>query len=291
MPAVGGGEPRRRSHSSDAPLAAKDEVMEERQQILADYVLEYFNGNPVAGVNASALNDLVTADGIRISVAQAKSSQPGGASSAVGPTNTLQTTQGAVIQATSKIHALDYKGGMPAEGVSGLDTKGPPNVTDLLYVTVEQAHSAAEPAKGTFNILVFSPLSAQPVLVIERPVKNHFKSIKVFDGQLTLLGSVERISGLLNHKLVVMGPDNATLYSMKGTKFSTWTDLVLRDGKSKLKTGVITKRWCPEGAATKETSAGGIYDVIFPTGSILAQRALLLASALFMDMLWFDKTV
>jgi uncharacterized protein YxjI len=156
---------------------------------------------------------------------------------------------------------------------------------------------AAEQAKGigaimarqifghwrTFEIRVFDA-ARQPWLVARHPFRWLFNRIEVFDAAARHVGSIQQRWGWLNKRFDFLGARDEILMTVRSPLWSPWTFRVLRRGKV---VAEIKKRWTgllAEAVTDKDRFTVDVQDATLN----LDERRLLLAAALFVDLVYFE---
>jgi len=245
---------------------------------LDDYIIRDIDDNPVSSVDFNSLNLLMEADGVRITRKNESATR-------------ATTTRGEPLSGEFFVKKLNYP-----QGSKGLqhDLSEMPVVGNDLFFVVEQKRQASaivdekDSKKRKINWFVFSRTSSSPVMIIQRPFKSTFTKIKVYDGQGTFFGTVFKRVGLLKSKLLITDPQGKEILSMKGSKSHSFTDLWIKDLRTREKSGVLTTKWVGANPIKKHVNFETV-DLMFPANSILCERCLLLAACLFIDHLWFDS--
>jgi len=170
----------------------------------------------------------------------------------------------------------------------------------LFNIVQETSHSglSAVLAGVKFDALyVLSSLSGAP---LAKFIRKPGKSMLVYDNDDHLIGRVKR-QGHLHSCLVIRDAQKKDVCWFKLNNFSKdWSKLYLFqkefDGTSaEFRSGGVWKRRCRihPGHQHDKPCASDVsaYDVIFPDGSDVNTRLLLLAAVLYTDMLWVEKLV
>jgi len=272
----------------DSPIVAVEPSNPEKDKATSNeiqnfsgdqYVIDSLDNRPIEQLNNdyTVLNELENVEAIRVAPQQRSTQQ-----------DILTSTRGVQMRSKFKVYMLDFPEGHGSNGLLAMEK--PPVVSRLMFIVAEQAVSGYD-ERGRFglNVLVFSPRSSRPILIIQRPLKKHFKTIRVYDGQSNYLGSVTRITKLFKTILVLTDNNGNKVLSMKGSKNKKFNQLFITDSGTKTKNGIITTKWSQGGAITKDTTSGGASDILFPPQATVATRSLLLSVSIFFQMLWFDK--
>lgn len=221
---------------------------------------------------------------------------------------TLRTSNNFIIQGTSAIFGLVNSQEFPDshwEATSPVIFKGGSITTGpLLFINCSQLPSTenrngqAHPLKPCMHLIIFSPASAVPILVIERYLQEKSKMLRVFNGALEIFGKIECMTVLpmAKKRVTIYGPDQETpIFFIKPAKTSllstfkkaeaTGVDYVIKRGKMKI--GYFTSRY-----AASESHYSDILpiDLFFPKQEIKwSHRMMLIAAVLYKEFL-FDET-
>jgi len=259
----------------------KPQFSRQQQQFsLDDYVLQDIDNRAVDQADYNTLTTLLQYEGVRIS-------------KRFDPATRITSTRGQQLQSQYFIKPLRFPHGFGTQGIFSMDDTITPEVGEDSFFIVEQQKQgtamleARETTKEMINYLVYSMYSNMPVLILQRPFKNVFHKIHVYDGQGTYFGTVTRRSGLLSSKLLVADPQGSEIMSMKTSKMHGWNDLWIKNISTKEKSGMFTTRWTG-GTTVKKGVHVDTLDVIFPTGSKLSERCLLIAAGIYAEMIFFD---
>ncbi len=161
----------------------------------------------------------------------------------------------------------------------------------------EQVAYAAEQQKGflgfllrqllghwrTFEIHFFAP-DRSPLFKAVHPFRIFFQRLEVFDGAGRLLGALQQRWGLFTKKFDVQGPDGRVLLEMRSGFFRIWTFPFFRNGEE---VAVIEKKW--SGALTELFLDKDKFRVRYVGPLSHDERTLILASALFVDLQYFER--
>jgi len=293
----------------------------QRDALLQQYRISLFNGAHIDEDFTAVSRILQKSDGVRLV------NVPTAASQVVSNINTVSyTNQDSVTEASSAVYILRYDVEPWNKTSEFLDGHSHPDLGDLLLINVSApatgkhvpfnmttgttttttttTTTSSQPLstsdsgtrarkhrdsigddKPVLHLLSFSGYDERPAFIIERPLKDSFRSLVVYNGEGEILGSVDLVLSLLKRKLVVYDNANNIVFNMKSFKLAQAQDIIIREKDGKDKVGLITRRFSSQ--ATKDQNAG--YDVFFPTNSDWTQRALLMATALYMDSLWISR--
>jgi hypothetical protein len=270
----------------DPTVAAGHMSADQLNLLLPSYNISRFNEDVVTEEHTETTNDVIKAHGIRVAVIQPVASSSTAASKIQQVPNKLRTDKDIVLSADFMIYGLDYPGQLWLQGSDAMEGKAAPVSTDLLFMTVTHNPPAAA---GTANLdrnsllLCYSAHSQRPLFVIERPIKDHFKFLKVYGNNFNYIGRVEVSTRFLKKKIQIVSHEDAVLYTLKTSKLLGSSELFISEGKKKV--GLISKRFTE--ILTKEGPVG--FDCFFPSAASWEQRCLFMAATLYMDNLWFDK--
>lgn len=219
---------------------------------------------------------------------------------------TIRTSNNFIVQGTSAIFALQNSQEIPENHWDNptLFKGGSIKTGPLLFINCSQLPSAdnrlghAQPLKPCMHLMIFSPASAVPILVIERCLQEKTKMLRVFNGALEIFGKIECppfIPMASKKRVVIYGPDQETpIFFIKAAKSGvlanfrkaepTGIDYVIKRGKTKI--GYFTSRY----ASAEENFADFLpVDLFFPKQEIKwSHRMMLIAAVLYKEYL-FDE--
>jgi len=124
------------------------------------------------------------------------------------------------------------------------------------------------------------------VLSIQRPCKLCKKKIKVFHGKGTLIGTVKKYFSLLNANIQILDDHNKELLWASGPQAPDWQKLKIMRGNERVGT---VKRSCQAMHSKTLLRDGDCFEILFPKDADACARWLLVASVLFMNVLWFEN--
>lgn len=181
-----------------------------------------------------------------------------------------------------------------AEVVLGAETR---NKYELLTPSGEQVGFAAEQGKGflavlarlfmghwrSFEIVVFDHLR-QPLLRAVHPFRFFFQRLEVFDATGRPLGALQQRWAFFTKRFDVLDAQGNTLCEMRSGLFKVWTFPFFR---GELEVGRIEKKWA--GLLSEAFTDADRFRVVLGPALSPMERSLLLASALFIDLQYFEK--
>lgn len=253
---------------------------EQKQFMLDDYVIQEIDNRPVNQVDYNTLNALLDSEGVRIS-------------KHTDAVPHIRSVRGQDLKGEYFIQTLKFPHGFGTQGIFSPNDPITPELGEDRFFVIEQSKQGStmletrETTKEMINYLVYSMNSNKPVLIIQRPFKNVFHKLYVYDGHGTYYGNVIKRSGILSSKLIITDPQGNEIISMKASKMHGWSDLWMKNLSTKEKTGMMTTRWTG-GANVKKGVNINTLDIIFPTSSKLSERCLLLAAGIFVEMIFLD---
>jgi uncharacterized protein YxjI len=157
---------------------------------------------------------------------------------------------------------------------------------------------AAEQGQGVLGILLrqffghwrrydlhfFTP-TREPMLVAHHPFRFFFHRLEIFTPDGRPLGAIQKRFSLLSKRFDVENESGSTILEVRSPIWKPWTFSFQHLDREQ---AVIRKRW--SGIFSETFSDRDNFLIEFLTGEMRAnERALILAAALFIDMMYFEK--
>lgn len=156
---------------------------------------------------------------------------------------------------------------------------------------------AAEQAKGlmgsigrqflghwrTFDVMIFD-VNRAPVLRAHHPFRWIFQRLELFDSRGKLVGSVQQRFAILSKRFAVMDSNGGVLCEVNSPLWRPWTFAFERKGRP---VGCVRKKW--SGLIKESIMDADNFEVEFTAGTALGLRALILAAAFLIDLVYFEK--
>lgn len=157
---------------------------------------------------------------------------------------------------------------------------------------------AAEQQKGIIGFLLrqffghwrsfeiaFFDVMRNPILVANHPFRWFFQCLTVVTAQGQLLGKIERRWAWFSKRFDVVDAQNALLLTVQSPLWRPWTFSFERNG---VVVAVVKKRW--SGALKEMFTDADNFAVDFEPGPVSPlERRLLLAAAVFIDLMYFEQ--
>ena len=136
----------------------------------------------------------------------------------------------------------------------------------------------------SFEIHVFD--AARSLAIVARhPFRFLFQRLEVTDASGRVLGAIQQRFGILRKRFDILGPEERLRFQMSSPIWKIWTFPIYRDGRE---VAVIRKRW--SGLLKEALTDADNFTVDFEADDLGEDdRALVLCSALFVDLLYFEK--
>jgi uncharacterized protein YxjI len=135
----------------------------------------------------------------------------------------------------------------------------------------------------TFDLQVFDA-SRRPVMVARHPFRWFLKRLELSTPEGRPLGVIQQRWGVLRRRFDLLDANGRLSLTMDASIFAPWTFPILRAGAA---VACIEKRW---GGVLKESfTDADTFRVTFTPGVSAAERAVLLATAIFVDLKYFEK--
>lgn len=136
----------------------------------------------------------------------------------------------------------------------------------------------------SFEIMLFAP-NRQPLFKVSHPFRFFFQRMEVVDHQGRLLGAVQQRFAFLFKRFDILAADGRVLFTMSSAPWKIWTFPFKRDGRE---VAVIRKKW--SGVLSEMMTDKDNFQVAFGDPAISNdERILMLASAIFVDLQYFEK--
>lgn len=135
----------------------------------------------------------------------------------------------------------------------------------------------------SFEIHFFSP-SRQEILVAKHPFRFFFQRLEVFDPQRKFIGMIRQRFGILYKKFDVEDEHGRLIMKMESPLWRLWTFPFLRRG---VQVGSVQKRW--SGALSEIFTDRDNFAIEFTPQLTQAERQLIMASAILIDLQYFEK--
>ena len=177
----------------------------------------------------------------------------------------------------------------------GLETR---NKYSILDARGAQLGFAAEQKKGFFGAVVRQFLGhwrafsvhifdsqKQRVFVANHPFKLFFQRFEVFRASGEPLGILQQRFSILSRRFDLYNRQGRLLLQMKSPLFRIWTFKFFRN--SQVEVGRVEKKW--SGGLSEIFTDRDNFHVQFSHSLSVEERALILASSIFIDLLYFEK--
>lgn len=123
-----------------------------------------------------------------------------------------------------------------------------------------------------------------PVIVARHPFRIFFQRLEVETGSGESLGAIQQRFGLLTKKFDFQDPRGQVLYTVRSGLFRIWSFPIKRGDRD---VALISKKW--SGALSEVFTDRDNFRVEFSDPSLGEKdRALILASALYVDLVYFE---
>lgn len=136
----------------------------------------------------------------------------------------------------------------------------------------------------TFDIDVFDAARAL-LLRAHHPFRFFFQRLEVFDAQGQLLGALQQRWAFFSKRFDVLDAGGRVLLEMRSGLFRVWTFPFFRGAQEVAR---IEKKW--SGFVVEAFTDADRFRLAFGGQVSPAERRLLLAAALFVDLQYFEKT-
>ena len=202
--------------------------------------------------------------------------------------------EGSFAQALTKHPALIVQQELELAELFGFETRNRYSVR-----TENGAHVAyaAEQQKGVFGLLMrqffghwrrfeirILDAARRPVLTAVHPFWFFFQRLEVYDEVSTLLGAMQRRFALLTKRFDVEDARGRVLMQVASPVWKMWTFEFEFEGLEKAR---IEKKW--SGLQTETFVDKDRFRLKYGFGVSSEERQLLLAAAIFVDLLFFEK--
>jgi len=135
----------------------------------------------------------------------------------------------------------------------------------------------------SFDIVIFDELR-QPMLRAFHPFRFFFQRLEVSLSDGTFLGALQQRFSLLSKRFDVLGPDGRVLMTVNSPFWRLWTFPFLRGAEQ---VGAVLKRW--SGFFSEAFTDRDTFTVQLGPSLSDAERALLLAASIFIDLQYFER--
>jgi len=136
----------------------------------------------------------------------------------------------------------------------------------------------------SFEILVFAADRSQQC-VARHPLRFYFQKIAVSEPNGKALGSIERRFSFFSKTFEILDASGAVIFSVSSPLWKVWTFPLMKDG---VKRAEVQKKW---GGLLKEALLDAdTFRVEFTSPTISEnERLLVIVTAVFIDLLYFEK--
>ncbi|MDQ3264533.1 MAG: phospholipid scramblase family protein [Myxococcota bacterium] len=124
----------------------------------------------------------------------------------------------------------------------------------------------------------------RPLFRAVHPFRFLFQRLEVFDAGGRALGAIQQRFALLTKRFDVLGPGGEVLLEMRSGLFKLWTFPFFRGEEQR---AVIEKKW--GGALGELFTDKDNFRVRFQGRLTAAERTLILAAAIFVDLQYFER--
>jgi len=182
----------------------------------------------------------------------------------------------------------------PLEVVLDFETR---NKYDLCLPDGQRIGFAAEQGKGllaalgrqffghwrSFDVHVFD-MARNLWWVASHPFRWFFQRFEIRDARGIAVGAIQQRFGLLYRRFDVEGPSGEVWLSMAAPRWHFWTFPLFRQGQE---VALIEKKW--SGLLKEAFTDADNFRITFRAMLSEAERVLVLATALFIDLLYFES--
>lgn len=138
-------------------------------------------------------------------------------------------------------------------------------------------------ASRPFKMKLFS-LQGTELYRLTRPFRFYFHELEVYKADGTYLGHIKRQFSILRRIYTVFDKNGNEAYRLFGPFFHPWTFQINR-GMSEA--GEITKKW--SGLTTEFFTDADNFGIIFPDGTNIDHKAILLGAVFLIDFVHFEN--
>ena len=176
------------------------------------------------------------------------------------------------------------------EILTGFETKNKYAIMDTsgnqLYWAVEESSFLSRWFLKTFRPFTIHILASQnsPVLRLNRPFHFFLHEMSILDSTGKLLGIIKQKFSLFSRKFIVKDSTGREIYKIFGPFLHPWTFRILKNAQE---VGKISKRW--SGLGKELFTDADNFNIVFPSGIDVNQKAILLGALFLIDMLFFEK--
>lgn len=136
----------------------------------------------------------------------------------------------------------------------------------------------------SFELLIFST-DRQMIYRAHHPFRFIFQRLELYDAHGRYLGAAQKRFAFLYKKFDVQGPNGQVLFEMASAPWKFWTFPFKRNGRD---AAVLKKKW--SGLLNEAFTDKDSFHIDYSDPSITNdERLLILASAIFVDLMFFEK--
>jgi len=135
----------------------------------------------------------------------------------------------------------------------------------------------------SFELILFSP-DRQMLYRAVHPFRFYYQRLELYDAQGRFMGAAQKRFAFLYKRFDIQGPNGNVLCEMSSAPWKIWTFPFKRNGRE---IAVIKKKWSgflAEAFTDKDTFQLVFSDPTVPND----ERLLMLASAIFVDLMFFE---
>lgn len=122
------------------------------------------------------------------------------------------------------------------------------------------------------------------VFKIKKPFRFIFHEGNVENAEGVFIGNIKREFSFLEKKLRIRDKNAMEIYVLKASFFHPW---IFKIYKNEIEVGEIIKKW--SGVGKEFFTDADNFIVKFPAGITIEEKALLIAAALLIDIVYFEK--
>ena len=117
------------------------------------------------------------------------------------------------------------------------------------------------------------------------PFRFFFERLELYDAQGRFIGAAQKRFAFLYKRFDIEGPGGQVLFQMASAPWKIWTFPFKRNGKE---VAVLRKKW--SGLLNEAFTDKDSFQIQYNDPSLLNdERLLVLASAIFVDLMFFEK--
>lgn len=136
----------------------------------------------------------------------------------------------------------------------------------------------------TFDIHIFNPMR-KLVMIAHHPFRFFFQRLEVRDAADMPIGAIQQRFGLLYKKFDIEDANGRVIMTMQSPLWRIWTFPLLKMGRQ---VSVIEKKW--SGFLKEAFTDADNFRIGFDSPALTgAERALVVATALFIDLIYFER--